>query len=231
MKNIISLLSILFIFTLSTQISAQKNCKVLDSNIDSIYTGKCKRGLAHGKGIAIGIDTYKGKFSKGLPNGRGSYFWANGDIYKGVWKNGMRNGEGTLSLSIYRNDSIVSDSIISGLWENNKYIGPKPIPPKVSIKTSVDRYSFKMIDASKTRVLIKFLQNGSRNDNLFNFMMSSTSGVETKLGTLIGYEFIEFPVKIKVNYETLNKFRSAIYQVIFEFEITEPGDWRVEIHN
>jgi len=62
-------------------------------------------------------------------------------------------------------------------------------------------------------------------------MISSTSGVETKLGSLIGYEFIEFPVTIKVNYETLNKFKSAIYQVIFEFEITEPGHWRVEIHN
>jgi len=226
MKHFISIISICILFFSSPSLSAQKSCKVLLPEIDSVYKGKCKKGLAHGKGIAYGIDTYKGHFSKGLPSGRGTYSWNNGDQYIGSWKNGMRNGEGKLSLKIADRDSI-----IDGLWENNKYLGPKPIAPKVLTKVSVDRYSFKKYDDHKDRVLINFLQNGSINRNIYHMTIISSTGVETTLGSLIGYDFIDFPVIIKVNYETLNKLKSVIYQVIFEFEITDPGDWRVEIHN
>jgi hypothetical protein len=226
MKQLISITSIFLLFLSSVNLLAQEKCQVLLPQLDSIYHGRCKNGLAQGKGTAIGIDSYSGHFSKGLPSGKGTYHWANGDKYTGNWREGMRNGEGTLSLKLES-----KDSIISGLWENDKYMGHKPKAPKVLTKTSVDRYSFIKHEGSKKRVLFNIRQNGGRNVNIFNFTMVSTSGVETKLGNLVGYEFIEFPVKIKVNYETLNKLKAAKYQVIFEFEITEPGDWEVFIHN
>ena len=70
-----------------------------------------------------------------------------------------------------------------------------------------------------------------KNTTISNFLISSDTGAETTLGNLVGYEFIDFPITIKVNYMTLNKTKTATYQVIFEFTINDPGDWRVEIHN
>lgn len=194
--------------------------------LDSIYIGKCKKGLAHGKGEAIAKDTYKGKFKEGLPNGQGTYTWSNGNQYTGDWKAGKRSGEGQLSLI-----TPTGDSIIEGLWEHNKYLGPKPIPPKVISKTSIDRYTFRPSGGQQKRVLIDFYQNGMRNTGISNLTLLSSSGIETSLGQSIGFEFVEFPVTIRVNYETLSKLKAEKYQAIFEFEISEEGDWVVEIHN
>lgn len=224
MNHLILFLSFI-VFTLM-QLSAQTDCKVLNLNIDSIYIGKCKKGLAHGKGIAFGIDSYEGRFSQGFPNGRGTYIWANGDNYTGSWMKGKQHGEGTLLLKLDGRDSI-----IDGLWENDKYMGPKPIAPRIITKVGVDRFSIKPTGGIKDRVLIDILQNGTRNTGVSNFLISTSKGVETSLGYSVGYDFIEFPVKIKVNYMTFNKLKSEQYQVIFEFEISEPGDWMVEIHN
>jgi hypothetical protein len=56
-----SFLLILCIF--SQKVNAQKAnpiCKVLFSSIDQSYEGECKKGLAHGKGIAKGSDIFLG---------------------------------------------------------------------------------------------------------------------------------------------------------------------------
>ena len=226
MKYFILFLIIFTFTTLSTNVSAQESCKVLKPGIDSIYNGKCKKGLAHGKGNAIGVDSYTGRFTNGLPNGKGTYTWANGDIYTGDWSAGERKGEGTLIIKLEEKDSIVT-----GIWENDKYMGPKPIAPRVITKVGVDRFSFKLSGGAKDRVLIDILQNGTRNTSISSFLMSTSNGVENNIGQLVGYDYIEFPVTIRINYMTLNKLKSHEYQVIFEFEISEPGDWRVEIHN
>ncbi len=226
MKHLILFLSIFIFTSLLIQLSAQENCRVLIPELDSIYIGKCKKGFAHGKGTATRVDSYTGRFSQGLPNGRGTYTWANGDIYTGNWKDGKQHGEGTLILKLEERDSI-----IDGLWENDKYMGPKPIAPRVISKVSVDRFSFKPTGGIKDRVLIDLLQNGTRNTGVSNFLITTSNGVETRLGYSVGYDFIDFPVRIRVTYMTLNKLKSEEYRVIFEFEISEPGDWLVEIHN
>jgi hypothetical protein len=226
MKHIINIVLLLGFFGLQTPIFSQKTCKVLVPELDSIYIGKCKKGLANGKGEAIGKDTYKGKFKEGLPNGQGTYIWANGDQYTGDWKEGKRTGEGKLTLI-----TPAGDSTIDGLWENNKYMGLKPIPPQVIAKTSIDRYTFRQSGGQQKRVLIDFYQNGMRNTGISNLTLVSSSGIETTLGQSIGFEFVEFPVTIRINYETLNKLKAEKYQAIFEFEISEEGDWIVEIHN
>ena len=226
MKYFILFLSIFAFTILSIQVSAQENCKVLIPGIDSIYNGKCKKGLAQGKGNAIGVDSYTGRFAQGLPNGKGTYTWANGDTYIGSWLAGKQHGEGVLILKLEERDSI-----IDGLRENDIYMGPKPIAPRVITKVGVDRFSFKLSGGSKDRVLIDILQNGTRNTSISGFLISTSNGVETNTGQLLGYDYIEFPVTIRLNYMTLNKLKSHEYQVIFEFEISEPGDWLVEIHN
>ena len=214
-----------FLFSGNTAFT-QETCKVLKPGIDSAYHGKCKKGLAHGKGKADGIDSYLGKFVDGLPDGKGTYTWANGDQYIGQWDQGRKNGEGTLTLKLNEKDSIVS-----GLWKDDNYLGPKPDNPKVINNVGVDRHTFKKISDAKDRVLVKILQNGMKNTGVSNFLMSGTTGVETMLGQDVGYDFVEFPITIKVSYITFNKMHTDQYPVHFEFKISEPGDWRVEIHN
>ncbi len=227
MKYLILVFSFFTFTLLSSQLLAQQNCKVLLPGIDSIYKGKCKNGLAHGKGNAIGADSYEGKFANGLPNGKGIYIWANGDKYEGSWLAGKRDGEGILTLKLEYN----KDSILNGLWENDQYMGPKPVAPEVFAKVGIDRFTFKDSGGIKERVLIDIFQNGMRNTTVSNFRMSTSNGVETKLGNSVGYDYVEFPVTIRVSYTTRNKLKTLEYQAIFEFKISEPGDWRVEIHN
>ncbi len=205
---------------------AQEECKVLKPEISGSYTGKCKKGLADGKGKAVGRDTYEGQFNEGVPWGKGTYTWANGDVYSGDWKKGQRNGVGDFTFK--KNDK---DTIVSGLWENDIYLGPNPKEPEVISKTSIDRYNIYRQGDILNRVLIDFQQNGMRNTGITNLLIASDSGTETHLGYLIGYENIIFPVVIKVNYTTWNKIRSQQINAIFEFKISEPGDWRVEIFN
>ena len=120
---------------------------------------------------------------------------------------------------------------MSGLWENDKYLGPKPVAPKVLTKVSIDRYKFTRRAGVKDRVLIDFYQNGVKNTRITNLLINASNGQQCKLGQSIGYDFVEFPVRIKVHYTTKNKLGTSEYQAIFEFEITEPGDWLVLIHN
>ena len=224
--RIITTILFLNLLFLSQFVYSQKECKVLVEDLVGTYDGRCKKGLAHGKGEAIGTDRYKGAFSKGFPKGKGTYTWANGDVYTGQWKKGKRDGEGKFTFTINE-----KDTVLDGLWRNDKYLGPKPLPPKIIMKRSVDRYSIKKIGNDKNRVLISFKQNGMRNPNISGLLITSSGGIETSVGYLTGYEKINFPINIKLRYKTKNKLLTSEYDVEFEFVISEPGDWIVEIHN
>ena len=215
-------LVVLMTFTLK----AQNKCKVLVKEISAQYHGKCKKGLAKGKGKAEGIDTYTGRFKAGYPDGKGTYLWANGDSYIGGWQQGKRSGEGVLTLHLSGGDSIVK-----GLWKDDKYLGPVPPKPEIIHSTGVDRYTFLKTGDLRNRVLINVYQNGSRNTILADLMVSSTSGSKAFVGNSFGYEFIDFPVRIKVMYYTFNKLHSQKIYVKFEFVISEPGDWRLTLNN
>ncbi|MEI6062539.1 MAG: hypothetical protein WCR72_17690, partial [Bacteroidota bacterium] len=131
----------------------------------------------------------------------------------------------------YTANSSEKDSIKNGLWQNDNYMGPKPRNPSVDYNSGVDHYNFQKNNTTKSRVLIDFYQNGSRNLGTSNFMISTSSGSDTKVGQSIGYDFVVFPVSIKIMYTTWNKMHTMPYEVKFDFEIFEPGDWTVEINN
>jgi len=213
--------SICFIFTF-----AQSDCKVLKPEISENYSGKCKKGYAHGKGIASGVDTYEGSFRKGLPDGKGTYVWSTGETYSGNWKEGKRDGEGVFTYTM-DGEEIVMD----GIWKDDEFIGEKLPNPRVLNSSNVERYSFRKTGDIKNRVLVDLYQNGARNTSVENYMLATSSGYETNLGHSRGYEGITFPVIIKVSYTTYNKLKTYKYNVAFEFEIFQPGDWRVELQN
>ena len=227
MKNFKRIQLLIIFFALNVFVFGQKECKVLLPEISGIYEGKCKKGLAHGKGKAVGIDTYEGHFRKGLPNGIGTYTYSNGAKYVGEWIAGQREGEGKYTFKI--NDK---DSIQDGLWEKGKYLGPVPEKPKVTINKGVDRYSIERISSGNPdRVLIYFFQNGVPNMGISEFLISGSSGIEIRLGNGVGYEFIVFPFTGRVNYMTWNKIHTAQFLVTFEFVIYGQGNWEVKIHN
>ncbi len=216
---------VLFLCTFSLFLFGQQDCKVLLTEIAGTYEGKCKKGLAHGKGKAMGKDTYEGQFRQGLPYGRGTYTWSTGEVYSGQWKDGYRNGEG-----VYRYKINGEDNVQSGIWDHGKYIGPKPERPRVIRRVSVDKYSIKRL-GDGSRVLIDLYMNGVPNTEIEAFSILGTTGNEFRIGHSFGYENITFPFFCKINYKTWNKLHAYQHNVIFEFEIIEPGDWRVVITN
>lgn len=204
---------------------SQEDCKVLDTDINESYQGGCKKGLAHGKGIATGIDRYEGEFKKGLPHGHGIYSWENGDIYDGNWFKGKMDGFGTLSF--FENKE---NKVLAGIWDMGEYKGPAPKKPKVIQSWHVEKHDFyRLGDGNK--VVIEIFMNGKTNLEIEDLLVFGDSGEEFMRGNSCGYEHVQFPFHGKVTYRTWNKLHTIQHNVIFEFIIHDTGDWKVRITN
>lgn len=210
-------------FLWGTLISAQDKCNVAMPKLSGIYKGDCKKGLAHGKGVAKGIDSYEGEFRKGYPEGSGTYHWADGTSYEGSWKLGMRDGMGTM---------VYSDSTVAGYWREDIYIGKKLIVPyEIITSRSVDRYSINKSAGTPNEVEIRITQGGADNTTISSPSISYDSGTEYRMGNVFGIRNINYPVTIKVIYSTWTQLHTVQYEVTFEFRINEPGLWKVIIAN
>lgn len=110
---------IIISLVLVQSIKAQtETCTVLLDKISGIYSGKCKDGLANGKGKSIGEDTYIGTFKEGLPHGKGKYIYNNGNVFQGYWKNGQKDGQGKFKYKLNGE----THSLI-GYWKKDDYVG------------------------------------------------------------------------------------------------------------
>ena len=115
----VKFLIVLILISGSTTFSQQRDsCKVLMKEISGFYKGKCKNGLANGKGTAKGDDTYIGNFKDGLPDGRGKYTYQNGNTYYGFWKNGLKHGQGR-----YKYFANGKEVVQKGFWKDGNYVG------------------------------------------------------------------------------------------------------------
>lgn len=205
---------------------SQEQCKVLKQEIADKYSGKCKKGLAHGKGIAEGIDKYEGRFKNGLPDGFGKYTWSTGVVYEGFWSEGKRDGEGKLFFNMNG-----VDSIRVGIWKKDNFFRKiNPNPYSVIRSTSVTRYSIRRI-GDGNRVMLGIYQNGTINNSVYMQFFYSTSGSVYVLGPKQGFENVTFPVTLKINYSSSNTLKTARIVTEFEAIITEPGDWEIELNN
>ena len=110
-----------------------QNCIVQKEAINVNYSGDCKKGKAHGKGKAVGVDTYEGEFKNGLPDGQGFYIWDNGDNYSGHFVKGLREGKGTMR---YKKEN-ASDSIVDGYWKKDAYVGKNEHPYIIHFKSKL----------------------------------------------------------------------------------------------
>jgi len=220
----IDYLAFFLVFLLPLPVICQENnCAVSRVEISGTYSGGCKDGLAHGKGVAKGIDTYEGQFRFGLPDGKGTYKWADGTYYTGMWSKGQRNGKGVM---------VYADSTRTGYWENDVFIGERLVPDyEVLRSTSVSRYTIRKVPGALNEVKIRFLQAGSDNDSVSDMILSYTSGDEYRDGRVYGLNNCHFPITIKVRYKSANLMRTSSFLVEFEFRINKPGTWEVVINN
>jgi hypothetical protein len=220
-------LSICFmiVFTLfQVNLFSQDSCKVLKPEISGKYTGKCKNGLADGKGIAEGTDKYEGKFVKGLPDGSGKYTWSTGEVYEGSWKSGKRDGQGSYT---YKLNGL--ETVDFGIWKDDVFTRKITPTPYTIIRTnSITRYSVRRL-GDGNRILFALMQNGN-NAETSNLNLFSTSGNSFSVGSKIGYENTEFPCTLKLSYTCPNKIKTSFISVEFEIVIKEPGSWEVTIN-
>lgn len=222
MKPLFTVLFTVFLFPLHAQ--EKTECRVLFPALDGIYQGGCKDGLAHGKGTANGTDSYTGAFRNGYPHGKGTYNWASGNTYKGEWNMGKREGNGVFTGRI---DG--KDTVMAGIWKDDKFMGQKPSPPNVSMKYNIVNAAFTRT-GDGNRISISFYQNGLTN-NVMALSIVTNTGSEVKSGNIINYYDIQFPFHCKINYQSYNGLRTQIFDCILEFEITQAGSWDLRVVN
>jgi hypothetical protein len=200
----------------------EKICAVKLPGLSGTYTGGCKNGLAEGRGTAQGIDKYYGQFHQGLPDGAGTYIWANGAYYEGHWKNGLKDGKGKM---VYR-----QDSVISGYWKDNKYVGEQLIQPyRIKRTLSVTRSTFNKLPGTVDFVRLRFFRGGTENADIIDLSLAYDSGQEIRLGPSYGIQNPRFPLEVIVRFRAWNAFHTTQYDGDFEFEINDPGNWEVTV--
>ncbi|MGK0365489.1 MAG: hypothetical protein ACI85O_002555 [Saprospiraceae bacterium] len=216
-----------FFVLMGTFVHAQSSCKVLKPEIKGKYKGKCKKGLAQGKGEAHGTDIYKGNFFKGLPEGKGTYSYSTGEVYVGEYHLGLKHGKGRFSFIFNEKDTTTV-----GIWEEDVYVGPIPPPPyEVKMVRSVDRYTIRKISDTGHQVSVKFKQNGSPNTSVQDYRDFFTSGNDLFLNNAKTWQYMEYPFKVNLAYSTLSKLQQGRFTAYFNFIINEPGTWEVILHN
>ena len=216
---------LIFVLTLPIYLIGQEQCTVLLPAIADQYVGECKKGLANGKGVAMGLDKYEGFFKKGYPDGEGVYTWSTGEAYDGEWKKGKRHGVGKY-MFVENNELTVKE----GIWDNDIYIGEKPIAPKVLDKTGIERFSFQR-QGEGNQITIKIFLNSNDDISMSDFKAISSSGIEFWNGNNVGFENISFPFTCKLTYYSWNKTYTSRNFKRFEFQIESPGRYVLTIHN
>lgn len=199
-------------------------CRVALPALEGSYEGGCKNGLAQGKGTASGIDQFSGTFRQGFPHGKGRYTWSSGDVYEGQWNMGRRDGEGTFTGKIDGRDTI-----LAGMWKEDRYAGPKPQAPNIIQKYNITETTF-VRTGEGNKFSVQFWQNGTPN-NIEGLEIVTNSGMENQAGRITFYYDVQFPFHCKINYRSWNSLRTVQYNCTLEFEITQPGSWELRVGN
>jgi len=220
----LSLIILIFTFSTKGQSDNDTECKVLLSTISEEYNGDCKEGLAHGKGLAKGVDSYEGKFKNGLPHGKGKYVWANGDIYNGVWKIGKKSGKAIMYTASTQKE-------LKGIWKNDEFYKEIVDPPYQVVRregiTGINFYEKN--DSEPFRIKVVFQRDGSRSGFADNLDLMSSTGRATISNGFTGYENMKFPFEGTIEFTGISKMGTTTIDYKVRFEITKPSNWEIVI--
>ncbi len=205
----------------------QGGCQAYLGGVITQYEGDCKRGLAEGFGRTIGEDYYEGRFKKGMPHGKGNFYWENGDTFEGIWKKGMKDGKGTLVL---KRDGL-ADSVVIGVWREDEYIGTGQTERqyKVTRNLNVRKYRFQKISDEINEVEIRITRNTMPFGDFADLVFNGTSGVPFNRADYRGHSGVAYPFTGNISLSAPTQFRTSFYSVLLVYEIYEPGQWVITI--
>jgi hypothetical protein len=212
-------------------------CKVAAKNLEGDYKGDCKYGLANGQGEAKGIDRYVGSFKDGMPNGKGTYYYADTVYYKGNFQNGIKEGKGEMHYT----RKGASDSVIKGYWSTDVFRGEKYSPYKLSTSSFFDRTEVIPSDHTGNTVTIEIAtSSGSPNgapthansagfnsgyilslsalSSPTNSILKTGAKYESSFKSSITYELTGFPCRL------IGTFSNGEG---FDLELFKAADWKV----
>ena len=204
-----------------------QNCEVALEGIRGTYEGDCKKGKAHGQCKSIGKDTYTGEFRKGLPSGMGTYTYANGNVFVGQFNRGMMDGQG--ELTILRLGE--ADSVVTGYWADNEYIGKDPNKYEVKSKSpeivslQLDRTG----DLDQLQIMFTIRGQPTAVEGL-NVQGIYGPGVLQGRSTI--YNNIEFPWEgaVRFTYRDQTRTRGALVKNCeIVLKINQPGTWKIRV--
>jgi hypothetical protein len=226
MKKMIPCAVILLCGMLPLRLSGQQSCKVLLPALDSVYSGKCKNGLAHGQGEAWGKFYYKGRFEAGYPDGTGRAEYRDGSIYDGSWVKGLRQGTGELTWT--QDGKLTTKNYV---WAADTIKDEVQLPPyKILYQRNVYRYRVYRQGDGAIVWFTPTSQGGiATNDN--EFLLTGSSGTEINYNPKFGYQDVKFPFKGSIRYKAWNKMRTTQQEILLELVINETGTWIVEVQN
>ena len=169
-----------------------QTCEVDKTSIKGTYTGDCKKNKAHGKGKAVGTDTYEGEFKNGIPDGAGTYTWSNKNVFEGKYLKGMREGKGKM---IFKKEG-AADSIVEGYWKKDAYIGKNEKPWQVHSKTG-----------SVTKVDVEFTADAIHR---IKVIVTNTTGGVSSLGGQMPAFRVDNVVVVKGYFERLTNLETHL---------------------
>lgn len=219
-----------------TQAIAQ-NCSVKDPNISGSYEGDCRRGKAHGEGIAKGKDTYEGEFRKGEKHGQGTYTYQNGNIFKGEFEEDQRYGFGKF---VSATDSTQNKE---GFWKGKNFMGKNKESLKgykIIVAQNVNEPSFSKGkgDENKLTITVRDINKGIKNLSISDYgaarpqqvqyFSSGDSGSGTAILPVLD---INYPFEATISYSVPNKSNNFDLPVILRIQIIEPGDWKMNVNH
>jgi hypothetical protein len=205
---------------------AQTACKVLFPELDSLYIGKCKKGLAHGQGEAWGKFHYQGRFSEGYPDGQGRAEYPDGNVYVGSWKKGLRHGKGTLYL---KTDGKMVEK--TWMWQND-VMQKEILPPSYRVISQRNVGRLRIYKQGEGNYVWFYpVSDGGVITDFREMQLTGTSGSEVIFNPKLGFQDVRFPFRGSIRYQAWNKLRTNLFDILLEVEISEPGVWIIEVQN
>ena len=220
------LLSLVIFFGLHDLKAQEKSsCKVLMPAISGTYKGKCKNGLADGKGKAVGEDTYVGMFKNGLPDGSGKYTYKNGNVYNGYWKKGVKDGAGVFSYSVNG-----KKEVLRGYWKNGEYVGESnpDLFYRMTNQTGITNYSIRKLKGDQQQIVISFVNQVTKYVPR-DLSLDVSSGKVDQQNNRMVVTLFATPISCSIHYTI--RMANMNKQCFLGFEILKPGNYEVVITN
>ena len=220
---------LIIVFSSSQLLFSQEtetSCKVLLKEISGFYKGNCKDGLADGKGVSSGVDTYSGYFKNGMPEGKGVYKYKDGSIFSGNFKNGLKNGKGEFKYYVDKKSTIVS-----GYWKDGDYIGvyTNEDEYRVTNKSGIESCTIKKSESKDDVIELVFQRHLTEKYMPLDLIITTSSGEIFQGNQIVVVRNYAFPVNCSVEFKLL--LGVCTKQCFLTFDVLKPGKYVVEISN